>query len=51
MIKIHFGRKEYAEKSYRFNPIMELLKFSYLNLNIFKVVQTIWIVVLLDRVL
>jgi hypothetical protein len=38
------------EKNYRFNPVMEILKFSYLNLNICKVFQEIWEVMLLDRI-
>jgi hypothetical protein len=49
--KIHFCGSKYAKKKYRIIPIMEILKFPYFNLNIFKVVQVFWEAVLLDRVL
>jgi hypothetical protein len=48
--KIQFCRRNYIEKNYRINSIMELLKFSYLNLNICEVVQEIMGVMLLDRI-
>jgi hypothetical protein len=35
-------------KRNRFIPIMKILKFPYLNLNICEVVQEIWEVMLLD---
>jgi hypothetical protein len=37
--KIQFCRRNYIEKNYRINSIVELLKFSYLNLNNCKVFQ------------
>jgi hypothetical protein len=48
---IHFYVRNHIEKNYRINSIMKILKSSYLNLNICKVVQIFWIVVLLDYVL
>jgi hypothetical protein len=37
-------------KRNRIIPIMKILKFPYLNLNVCEVVQEIWEVMLLDRV-
>jgi hypothetical protein len=48
--KIHFCRRNHIEMNYRINSIMELLKFSYLNLNNCKVFQLFWTVMLLDRI-
>jgi hypothetical protein len=47
--KTNFCRRKYIEKNYRLNSIMELLKFSYLNLNNRKGFKIIWTVMLLDR--
>jgi hypothetical protein len=49
--KIHFCKRNHIEKSYRINSMMKILKFSYLNLNIYKGFQLIWAVMLLDGVL
>jgi hypothetical protein len=49
--RIYFCGRKHAEKKYRIIPIMKILKFPYLNLNICKVIQTIWTVVLLDKLL
>jgi hypothetical protein len=49
--KIHFCIRNHIEKNCRIKSIMKILKSSYLNLNICKVVQIFWIVVLLDWVL
>jgi hypothetical protein len=48
---IYFCRRKYVGKNYRINPIMELLEFPYLNLNICKEIQLFWEEVLLDGVL
>jgi hypothetical protein len=48
---IHFCRRNHIERNYRNNSIMKILKSSYLNLNICKVVQVFWEVLLLDRIL
>jgi hypothetical protein len=47
--KINFCRRKHVEKNYRINPIMEIIKFPYLNLNTCKEIQIFWEVVLLDR--
>jgi hypothetical protein len=44
----HFCRRKDTEKNYRINSIIKILKFSYLNLNICKVVQVLWEMMLLD---
>jgi hypothetical protein len=36
------------EKKYRFYPIVDIPKFSYLNLNTSKDIQVFWEVMLLD---
>jgi hypothetical protein len=36
---IHFCKRNHIEKNYRINSIMKILKFSQLNLNIFKEFQ------------
>jgi hypothetical protein len=46
--KIHLCRRKYITKNYRLNSIMEVLKFSYLNLNNCKVFQSDMGVILLD---
>jgi hypothetical protein len=46
--RIHFCKMKHIERNYGMNSIMEILKFSYLNLNIGKVVQIFCTVVLLD---
>jgi hypothetical protein len=40
--KIHFCKRKHIEKNYRINSIMKILKFSHLNLNIFKWFQKNW---------
>jgi hypothetical protein len=47
---IHFYRRNHIDRNYRINLMMKILKFSYLNLNIYKLFQIIWTVMLLDRV-
>jgi hypothetical protein len=34
--KIHFCRRNHIDRNIRINLMMEILKFSYLNLNIYK---------------
>jgi hypothetical protein len=48
---VHFYRRNRIDMNYRINIMMEILKFSYLNFNIYKRFQIIWTVMLLDRVL
>jgi hypothetical protein len=48
---IHFSRRNHIKKNYRISSIMKILKSSHLNLNICKMIQIFWTVVLLDRVL
>jgi hypothetical protein len=36
---VHFYRRNHIDMNYRINLMMEILKFSYLNLNIYKVIQ------------
>jgi hypothetical protein len=33
---IHFCKRNHIEKNYRINSIMKILKFSWLNFNIYK---------------
>jgi hypothetical protein len=33
---VHFYRRNHIDKNYRINLMMKILKFSYLNLNIYK---------------
>jgi hypothetical protein len=49
--RIQFCRSKHVERNYRINPIVEILKLPYLNLNTRKEIQIFWTVVLLDRVL
>jgi hypothetical protein len=49
--KIHFCRRNHFDKICGINLMMKILKFSYLNLNIYKGFQLIWAVMLLDGVL
>jgi hypothetical protein len=44
IIEFHFCRRKHIERNYGMNSKMKILKFSYLNLNICKVVQ-----IFLDR--
>jgi hypothetical protein len=46
---VHFYGRKHIDMNYRINPTMEIPKFSYLNLNIYKRFQLICIVMLLDR--
>jgi hypothetical protein len=46
---VHFYRRKHIDMNYIINPMMEIPKFSYLNLNIYKGFKLIWIVMLLDR--
>jgi hypothetical protein len=48
---IHFHRRNHIDKNYRINLMVKILQSSYLNLNIYKVVQIFWTVVLLNWVL
>jgi hypothetical protein len=48
---IHFCRRSHIKKNYRISSIMKIIKSSYLNLIICKMIQIFWTVVLLDRVL
>jgi hypothetical protein len=45
---IHFCRRNHIEKNYRIDPIMKILKFSYLNLNTCKEVQIFCAMVIMD---
>jgi hypothetical protein len=47
--KIHFCRRNHIEKNFRINSIMKILKFSGLDLNIYKLLQINGKVVLLVR--
>ena len=47
--KNQFYRRNYVQRNYRIKSIMNILKFSYLNLNTYKWVQVFWEVMLLDR--
>jgi hypothetical protein len=46
--RIHLGRKYHIKKNYRIDPIMKILKYSYLNLNTCKKVQLFWAMVIMD---
>jgi hypothetical protein len=46
---IHFCKRNHIEKNYRINLMMKILKFSYLDLNVYKCFQIFLIVMLLDR--
>jgi hypothetical protein len=45
---IHSYRRNHIDRNYRVNLMLKILKSSYLNLNIYKAFQLIWIVMLLD---
>jgi hypothetical protein len=47
--KIHFCRRNHIEKNYRIKLMMKIVKFSYLNFNMYKLFKIIWAVILLDR--
>jgi hypothetical protein len=47
--KIHLGRRNYVEKNYRINSIIEILRLSYFSLNNCKYVLLFWEVKLMDR--
>jgi hypothetical protein len=49
--KIHFCRRNHIDKKYRIKLMMEILKFSHLNLNIYKWFQKNGTVMLLNRIL
>jgi hypothetical protein len=46
---IHFCKRNHIEKNDRINSIMEILKFTSLNLNDFKIVELSLAVVIVDR--